>query len=282
MYRSARSIMAVFVLAAAAGSAAAQSRPFDLSVQAFGPTSPALRGLGEYSTGFETAEGFTVGPVAGQNGWTASVNANQTAFSVSTANPFSGSQHLRVGFDDAVPMGNTRVILGPNLGSIGEGQTVTSVMVNISSDQGSNYEVIGQAPSQELVAWRVVFNWNGGISGTPGEIFILDDPDGDGPGGLAFVDTGVVWNAGVYTELRVETDSLANTINYYYGGNLIYSSVAGMFAATSVEQFVILTDNYQNPGEVADFDNIVIAVPAPGSLALLGLGLAVGARRRRA
>lgn len=281
MQRSAHLMVAAVALATAAGSAAAQLRPVDLSVRALGPTGGALRGPAMYETGFETAEGFTVGQISGQNGWTASVNANQASFNVNTANPFAGSQHLRIGFDDAVGAGSQRVILGPDMGPLTGGTSSTSVMVNISGDGGANYDVIGQAPSQALLAWRVRFNWNGGAAGEPGEIFILDDPDGPGPGALAFVDTNVVWNVGVYTELRVETDSVANTINYYYGGNLIYSGVGGLFAANSVEQFVVVTDNWQNPGEVGDFDNLVI-IPAPGSLALLGIGLATAARRRRA
>lgn len=281
MHRSARLITAACALAAAAGSVSAQSRPIDLSVDALGPTSSALRGPAMFETGFETAEGYLVGPISGQNGWAASVNANQASFNVNTANPFAGAQHLRIGFDDAVPVGSQRVILSPNLGAFAGGSSSTSVMVNISGDQGANWDVIGQAPSQALLTWRLRFNWNGGTAGTPGEIFILDDPDADGPGGLAFVDTGVVWNEGAYTELRVETDSDADAIRYYYGGNLIYTGVAGIFAGTSVEQFVVVTDNFQEPGEVGDFDNLVI-VPAPGSMALLGVGLAVGARRRRA
>jgi hypothetical protein len=40
------------------------------------------------------------------------------------------------------------------------------------------------------------------------------------------------------------------------------------------------SDNFQNPDEVGDFDNVSV-IPAPGALALLGLGGLAAARRRR-
>ena len=248
------------------------------SVQAF-TGGQVVRGLGDFSTGFETAESYVVGPISGQNGWTASVNANQNAFNVNTANPFAGSQHLRIGFDDAVAAGSQRVILGPSLGTLPAGPSTTSVMVNISNDGGSDYDVIGQAPSQSLLSWRVKFRWQGATAGSPGTIFVLDDTDLATPGAqLGFVNTNVAWNEGVYTELRVEFGT--STIDYYYGGALIHSSAGGIIAGTSVEQFVVVTDNFQLDNEFADFDNVSI-IPAPGALALLGLGVAGAARRRR-
>lgn len=277
MSRFVRFTIAAGVVAGVAAAASAQIRqPGPLSVQALGgDAGQVLRGPALYTTGFEAAEGYAVGPIEPQVGWTAS-GTNLPYASVDTSNPYAGGQHLRMVFDDTVGFGAQRVVLSPTLGTISGGQSSTSVMVYISSDGGANYNVIGQAPSQGLLTWNVTFNWNGGSAGTPGEIFILDDLGS----GLTWVDTNVVWNEGVYTELRVETDSVANTIRYYYGGNLIYTGVAGIFAGTSVEQVVFATDNFQEAGEFADFDNILV-VPAPGALAVMGLGVVGAARRRR-
>jgi len=72
-------------------------------------------------------------------------------------------------------------------------------------------------------------------------------------------------------------------INYYLNGALFYTSQTGTVAATAVEQFIVRTDNFQNAGGFADFDNIgSTIVPAPGAVALLGLGGLVATRRRRA
>jgi hypothetical protein len=101
-----------------------------------------------------------------------------------------------------------------------------------------------------------------------------------GEGVLSFANTGVTWTEGQYRELRVEMDPIADSLRYYYGGALIYTGLAGTFAGTSVEQVVLINDNFQLAGETADFDNINV-VPAPASLALLGFA-ALATRRRRA
>lgn len=276
------SLSAAVVLALTAGVATAQPvKSTEVpSIRAF-TGGDTLRGPGLFETGFETAEGYVVGPIEPQNGWSAS-GTDLAAFNVNTANPFMGSQHLRVEFNSAAAAGAQQVVLGPNLGAIAPGVNSTSVQVNISADGGSDYDVVGQAPSQGFLSWRVKFHFQGAMAGDPGTINILDDIDPLTPGAqLGFVNTGVVWNEGTYTELRVDMDAGANTIDYYYGGSLIYSSAGGIIAGTSVEQFVVVTDNFQNPGEFGDFDNVSI-IPAPGALALLGLGLAGAARRRRA
>lgn len=280
---SAGSISAAAGLLLCAGVASAQpARTLDVgSLAAFTDGQGSLRGPGNYATGFETVEGYVVGPIEPQNGWGAS-GVNLPAFNVNTANPFAGSQHLRVGFNSAAAAGAQQVVLGPNLGVIPAGVNSTSVQVNISSDGGADYDVVGQAPSQGFLSWRVKFHFQGAVAGSPGTIHVLDDIDLVTPGAqLGFVNTTTVWSEGAYTELRVDMDAGANTINYFYGNTLIYTSLAGVFAGTSVEQFVVVTDNFQEPNEVGDFDNVSI-VPAPGALALLGLGLAGIARRRRA
>jgi hypothetical protein len=75
--------------------------------------------------------------------------------------------------------------------------------------------------------------------------------------GLTFVDTGVDYIPGSYIPLQINVDPVANTIEYSYNVASIYSSVAGVFAGTLVEQLVILSDN-NNSGESADFDSLVI------------------------
>jgi hypothetical protein len=120
-------------------------------------------------------------------------------------------------------------------------------MVNLSAIGGADYDVVAQAPSQGFLTARVKFNFQGAI-------YVLDDTGS----GLVFIDTGTTWtaDAGTYKELRIEIDGLADPIDYYWGGSLFYSSVAGVFAGTSVEQVVFTSDNWQNPGETGDFDDL--------------------------
>jgi MYXO-CTERM domain-containing protein len=256
-------VFAVSALVLAAGAAMARP-PMDVSVSAVSLDGLVVRGPGAYSTGFEAPE-FAIGGVHLQSGWQA--NANVV---VSDANPAAGAQHMRIPLDTTVAAGSLRLALGPNAGALPVGPSSVSVDFNISATGGANYGVQGQAPSQAFLTWRVEFDWEFG------DILVLDDVGA----GLQFVDTGADWTPGVYSTLRVDADPTADTIQYYLNDTLFYSGVAGIFAGTTVEQMVFRSDNFQNPGEVGDFDNLVVT-PAPGALALLGLGGLAAARRRR-
>lgn len=205
--------------------------------------------------GFEAGEGFAAGWISGQAGW-GTMAANTTQPAVSAANPATGTQHLRLGDDPAVASGSSSAAFSPNLGAqSATDQSEVTINVAISATGGADYDIIGQAPSESLLTWRVKFHYLGGIR-------VADDTGA----GLAYVDTGTVWNAGPsYTQLRVVTDPVANTIDYYYGGALIYSSVAGVFGGHNVEQVVILDDQWQF-GETGDFDDLNINTAYPVEL----------------
>lgn len=99
--------------------------------------------------------------------------------------------------------------------------------------------------------------------------------------GLQFVNTGMDFSPGSYENLTVVTNAATDTIDYFYGGNLFYSSVAGVFSATAVEQVILTSDNFFDTDESISYDNFSIAIPTPGALALFGLAGVVGLRRRR-
>lgn len=264
-------LLAVAGLASAA--VATPARVLDTSINAItapGSTAmPGLRNVNEFY-GFETAEGYTVGPVAGQNGWT-EFTAAPGAVRVSASNPATGSQHLRIVETAGFTFNGA---FSPDLGAQPAGRYITSIDVALNDIDGADYQVIGQAPSQSFLSFRINFSYTGNIQ-------ILDDLGT----GLAFVNVGT-WSASTsYTNLTVDLDFANNTIEYFYGGNLLYSSVAGVFAGTSVEQVIVLSDGFQsfaaNPNPTGDFDNLSIVIPAPGAFALLGLGGLAAARRRR-
>ena len=206
-------------------------------------------------TGFEVGEGFTTGPLEPQNGWDAT-GTNLPWASISTAAPFSGQQHLRLIEDPASPVGALRIAFSPVLAPLPPTSSTVYVKVKISNDQGADYDVFGQAPSQNLVAWRVEFSFSDDSFTGPGTIYVLDNPGT----GLRFVSTNVRWTPGVYKELRVDLDNAAHVIRYYYDGALIYTG--SIFGATTVEQVGVLHDHYQLPGETCDVD----------ALSLQGLG----------
>ncbi|MCZ7652354.1 MAG: DUF11 domain-containing protein [Thermoanaerobaculia bacterium] len=214
--------------------------------------------------GFEAAEGFAPGFVGSQVGWTATVASSADPV-ISTANPSSGAQHLRCAGDAAVASGTLIGAFSPDLGPQAAAPSSVCVDVAIGAVGGADYDVIAQAPSQTFLTARVKFYWLGDIQ-------ILDDTGS----GLAYIDTGVNWTAGPYNQLCIFVDPVADTIDYWYGGALIYSSVAGVFAATQIEQVVLLSDNWQG-SEVGDFDNLVINTNAqPADLALTKVSDATG------
>jgi hypothetical protein len=117
-----------------------------------------------------------------------------------------------------------------------------SVDVAISGLGGADYDVVPQAPSQAMLMARVKFSFTG-------DILILES------GG--FVDSGADFPVGPYFNLRIEADPVANEMFYFIDDVLIHSSASGVFAATTMEQVVLLSDNF-HIGDEGDFDNVVI------------------------
>jgi hypothetical protein len=216
------------------------------------------------SEGFET---LVPGAINGQAGYTVFA-ANAAAPVVSTANPAGGAQHLRV----SKGLGTNSSLNGaftPDYGDFTNKSNAVSFDFFGSHLGGADAHMIAQAPSQSFLSWRMNFNFQGNI-------FVLDNIGA----GLAFIDTGADWTPGAYHNVRVEMNSAANSIQYFYNNTLIYTSVAGIFAGTAVEQVILGSDNFYNQGEFIDYDNLNI-VPAPATGALLAFGLLAAGRRRR-
>jgi hypothetical protein len=241
-------VLALLALLALAPGATAGGKPLEiLTKDAFvAPEGglPFMINATVYQTGFETVQAFAVGAIEPQNGYTAT-GVNNPWASVAAVNPSEGAQHLRLVFDVLAGLGTTHIVLGPNLPQPPNAPSQVKMMVNISNSGGSIYDVVGQAPSQGFLSWRVRFQWD------TGAILVLDDLGA----GLVFVDTGVTWDPGVYRELKVQFDPAASEIRYFYDGNLIYTGF-NIFAGTSIEQLVWFNDNFQLGGETADFDAV--------------------------
>jgi MYXO-CTERM domain-containing protein len=231
-----------------------------------------VSGPAPYSTGFENP--FAPGAINGQQGWTVFA-ANPTGPNVSTAHPFAGTQHLRI-TNGSGAAGSFNGGFSPAQGAGPVGPSQMSVEFAGNMLGGADYQIIPQAPSQAFLTARMVFDFLGNIQ-------VLDDLGA----GLVFVDTGSDWIAdGNYRNVTIVLDPGANagagSMQYFYNGVQIYSSVTGTVAGTRMEQVVLLSDNFGLQGEWGDFDNLVVGdVPAPGALALLGLAGLVGSRRRR-
>jgi hypothetical protein len=226
--------------------------PNATSIQALIPANaPAPAAV--LNSGFEPGEGFSPGFLGTQSGW--------STFAASTVEPvinatgaISGSQDLQIAEDAGIAQGTNTGGFSPDLGP----QDVTapssmSVDVLITATGGADYDVVPQAPSQSLLSARVKFSFLGNIQ-------ILDDTGG----GLAFEDTGISYPVNTPFNLRIELDPVANSLTYYIDDTLIYTSVAGVYAGTQMEQVVLISDNFQL-GEVGQFDNLVVNTNAGGA-----------------
>ena len=232
--------------------AIAAEKVYDVSTAAFVSPVPSIGVDGVSETwGFEAGEGFAPGFIGGQVGWTAFA-ASTAEGHIDTANPSAGSQHLRISNDPTVGGGILLGAFSPSVVDPIVDASSMSVYVAIGNVGGASYDVVPQSPNQGLLTARVKFD-------PAGDILVLDDLGG----GLVFVDTGADWVPTSYNLLEVYVDPVGNTIDYWYGGSLIYSSVVGIVAGTVIEQVVLLSDNF-NAGESGDFDDLSIdrgAVP---------------------
>lgn len=235
--------------------------------------------------GFEAGEGFSPGFLGGQAGWTVFANSTTQPI-IDNSNPSSGSQHMRIENDASagilVDIGGFSPDLGPQTPGV---ENRFSADFMISSSGGSDYYLVGQAPSLNAATWDVNFDWNGNI-------FVADDLGG----GFAYEDTGVAWPVNTYFNIEVVTNPGGSPgVEYYLDGSLIWTQTVMLSASDNVEQIVFFNDNFQVQGEVADMDNFMLdtdslagpaapAMPVPSlstwGLILMSLGLLYIVRRK--
>ena len=249
--------------------------------------SPLLRPT-NLTSGFE-APAFVPGNLNGQNGWGVTLLAPApgtpiTSANISTAQPLSGAQSLRLTDEATVADGNFTGAFSPSTpGPANEASTV-SFDYNIrnvvpgAATGGADYRIAAQSQSQAMISFIVNFSFLGNILVA----------DFDATGMLALIDTGADWTPDTTQNLSVDfvpnaaAGALGGTITYNLNGTPIYVADT-LVGGTNVEQVLIRSDNFQVDGEVGDFDNLAVtAVPEPTSLALLGLGGLAVLRRRRA
>lgn len=208
-------------------------------------------GVGSLEVGFEPEEGFAPGFIDGQAGWLSILSGSTIEPAISNAAPLTGSQHLRFGFDPLITPGPEAIVaVSPALGdqSVKGRRSSMTIDVKIDGLMGADYEVVPSTPSEGFVVTRVDFNYLGNI-------FIADFIDNT----FQFVDTGVPWKLNEYGQLRIDVDPVANSIDYFYDGDHIYSSTFGLLGGTFIERVNLFSDNY-NLSEFGDFDNVQITI----------------------
>lgn len=195
--------------------------------------------------GFETAEGFSEGFIGGQAGW-AAWDANTSQPIISTNNPATGSQHLRIENHPGIPAGEIVAAISPDFGP-NSATAVSEVMVKIyiSATGGSYYTIRALDLAIDTFTWEFTFD-------DGDRMFVLDD-FGSGTQLVAVPDT-FLWTPASYHDLHVVTDPVAGTIQYFLDSTLVYSG--NTIGGNTIDQIVLISDNYV--GSHADIDDLSI------------------------
>ena len=159
---------------------------------------------------------------------------------IDTANPATGVQELRVSVDLNAGLFANVGCFSPDLGVQDVDLSIMSVEVSVSDTGGADYFIVPQAPSQGLLTANVDFSFTGDI--------LVENGGG-------FQDTGADWTPGVYHNLTLVVNPVGNTIDYYVDDVLIFTT--SVFAGTTIEQVVLLSDNFQLD-DSGDFDDLII------------------------
>ncbi|WP_296145778.1 T9SS type A sorting domain-containing protein [uncultured Flavobacterium sp.] len=192
---------------------------------------------------FETAQGFNVGNLAGQNGWGASAAA-PTSSKISNLFAKTGTQSLQViGLN-----GSHTALVGAFSPVSVINNPVVTVMYDVNfsdfSTSSSDFYFGTQSPSQQKATARIHFDFSGAIT-------ILDIDPASTTGALYFAETDAQLVAGQWYNVKIVHDFGAGIIDYYLDNEMIYSG--SVFGATNVEQATFLNDNYSSAAYIDNY-----------------------------
>ena len=223
-----------------------------------------------FSAGFETP--YTTGFLGTQQGWTSWTGgtvAQAQPTIVTTGTPYAGTRHLRfarngTALQNGYYYGADTPLLSP---AYEAGQTATvSIQTKIVQTGGADYYIELSDSVSGTISARIDFYY-----ASTRNIRVFDYSGADPNAPYVWYDTGATWTANTYKELKV-VQTLNSSVQYYYGGVLIYDDVNGTNAATRMDTVTLFCDNFQvnTTSDFGYFDNLSIT-PEPASIAMLAL-----------
>ncbi|WP_345208208.1 T9SS type A sorting domain-containing protein [Chryseobacterium ginsengisoli] len=201
-------------------------------------------GSAQMNYGFESAQGFNVGAIAGQNGWGGTAAVYIGAVTAEQANP--GTQSLKITGNNgtnhasAGAISPTVTVNGPIVTVVFNAYFTTSTPAGDECD----FFFSPQSPAQSTINARLRFDYQNNI-----QVIDMDPSTLQ----LAYIDTGTNFTRNAWNTYKIQLDFTNNIATYYQNGTLIYTGqVAG---GTLVGNLAITSDNYNS---AAYFDGIQV------------------------
>jgi hypothetical protein len=207
---------------------------------------------------FETAEGYSLGLIEGQNGWI--TNPDFSSFMVITDNESSdGSQSMYFQPDPNGPVPNNGI--APAIFNVAglTGNVTYSADIFIETGDGttdSEFQLILQSPTEQLLTSRIAF--------AAGDMLALNTNPAD-PATLTYQLAGT-YTAGQWFELKMEFDFDAETIVYSIDEVEVFTGDA--YGAGIVEQFLFLS-SFNQTGAYVDnmkFESETLSVDSENAI----------------
>lgn len=208
----------------------------------------------QYSTSFETSEGFIAGDVNGQNGWTSTEltsGGNITDQSITTELATDGTQSLKITRYGTT--GQQNPIVGAfyefptPFSNTSEYEVTFDFYGSEQSNNSSDFLVVGY--TAEGIAFYLRFRYNG-------TVFVADEGVTQaGTPGLILTDTQTTWLPQTWYNARIVISESEASTKYYINDNLIFTSTGLAVDNTPLLEFAFIHDNYMG---YALLDNLSI------------------------
>ncbi|MGH7242395.1 MAG: PEP-CTERM sorting domain-containing protein [Phycisphaerales bacterium] len=225
-----------------------------------------------YGTSFE-APTFAAGALNGQAGWVADAGSvTNNPARAHTGSQFASMTGAQIGASGKWAWESTHAI-GPAQLAINP-IVRASVWVGMGGDAGTRTYTAGLDLYDAFTA-RIGLVY----IASDGSIGVIDGASN------VFTSAAGLINPNVYHKLAVEANFASHTIRFFVDG--VDSGVNGVFSSTDFADADIRGTRTTGTGGAAfvtAFDDYLIeneSIPAPASLALLGMGFVAGGRRRR-
>jgi MYXO-CTERM domain-containing protein len=238
-----------------------------------------------YSTGFNSSEGFTVGDINGQNGWSTfqpGAGGGYANITASAPAGFEGDQALA--FNSGTDANTSPRYAWP----AGYGAAFTADAAagnNVAVSQCSMYMASGSTSTER--SGMVVFDATGTkiltgfyVQANTGLVYLLANYNNAGTINNFAFNTNVTIGFNQWVNFTTTWNQATGRMEVFWGTNGFFVDGAAAGSVADETDFYA-TRNGSTIANTVYFDNLAIgAVPTPGALALLGLA-GLTARRRR-